>query len=207
MRAPILTAVVLLAAGLGVVATGSRPAAAADRKHDFAVHGIGALSCAQLDATAPANALEVRNLLASWLMGYISAVNRIQPGTYDATPVQDQNALVNMVAGVCGKNPNARVETVSSVVLQSLEKAKLTAESPEVTVTVGKNSTVLRQDTLKRLERVLVEQKDLPAREANGETGNNLQIALIKFQTAQKLPQTGLPDPATVVRALIELKS
>lgn len=207
MRAPIFKAAVLLTVGLGAVAVGFRPAAAADTKHDFAVHGIGALSCEQLNATTPANAPEVRNLLASWLLGYISAVNRIQPGTYDATPVQDQNALVNMVTGVCGKNPDARVETVSYVVLQSLEKAKLTAESPEVTITVGKTSTVLRQDTLNHLEQVLVAQKDLAAGQADGEAGGDLQAALVKFQTAQKLPPTGLPDPATVVRALVELKS
>jgi hypothetical protein len=143
-------------------------------------------------------------VLASWIMGYVTAVNRTQSGTYDATPVQDQGAMVNMVAGVCAQHPNAVVETVTNAVLASLETAKLSAPSPEVVVTVGKRATVLRQSTLQSLQQVLIAQKYLPAGEADGKFGAGTQAALVKFQTAQHLPATGLPDPATVVRALIE---
>jgi peptidoglycan hydrolase-like protein with peptidoglycan-binding domain len=52
----------------------------------------------------------------------------------------------------------------------------------------------------------LVAQAYLPANQANGTFGPKTQAALVKFQTAQKLPATGLPDPATVVRALVEMK-
>jgi hypothetical protein len=188
------------------LATGSRPALAADAGHSFAVHGVGALTCSGLNATPAKDAPAMRGLLASWLLGYVTAMNRIQDVTYDATPVQDQYALVNMVAGVCGKHPNLPVETVAFAVLQTLEKAKLADASPEVTVTVGKLSTVLRKETLDKLQLFLVAQAYLPASQANGTFGPKTQAALVKFQTAQKLPATGLPDPATVVRALVEMK-
>jgi peptidoglycan hydrolase-like protein with peptidoglycan-binding domain len=191
----------------GLFAFSAIPAQAADTKHDFAVHGIGALSCADLTATSAKNMPVVRGLLASWLLGYVTAMNRSQTVTYDVTPVQEQGALVNMVAGVCQKHPNVPIETVSYIVLQTLEKAKLSSESPEVTVTVGKASTILRQDTLQRLQKVLVSLQYLDANQATGSFGAKTQDALIKFQTAQNLPKTGLPDPATVVRALVEMKS
>jgi hypothetical protein len=179
-------------------------ASASDTSRSFAVHGVGALTCAKLNAVPAADAAEVRMVLASWIMGYVTAVNRTQSGTYDATPVQDQGAMVNMVAGVCAQHPNAAVETITNAVLTSLETAKLSAPSPEVTVTVGKRATVLRQSTLQSLQQVLIAQKYLPAGEADGKFGAGTQAALVKFQTAQHLPATGLPDPATVVRALIE---
>jgi hypothetical protein len=181
-------------------------AAAADAGHAFAVHGVGALTCAGLNATPAKDAPAMRGLLASWLLGYVTAMNRTQDVTYDATPVQDQFALVNMVAGVCSQHPTLPVETVAFAVLHSLEKAKLATASPEVTVTVGKLSTVLRKDTLDKLQLFLVAQAYLTASQANGTFGPKTQAALVKFQTAQKLPATGLPDPATVVRALVEMK-
>jgi peptidoglycan hydrolase-like protein with peptidoglycan-binding domain len=188
-------------------AVGLGPAVAADANHDFAVHGIGALTCTQL-TNAPAKAQEqVRVVLASWLLGYLTALNRTDAVTYDATPVQDEGALVNMVAGVCKLHPKVPVEAVAFSVFQSLDKAKLATASPEIKVTVGKSSTVLRQDTLSKVEKVLVSLKYLPAGQATGAFSGSTAVALLKFQTAQKLPTTGLPDPATVVRALVELKT
>jgi len=183
------------------------PAAAADANHDFAVHGIGAISCNQLTNAPAKSQAEVRVVLASWLLGYVTAMNRTDAVTYDATPVQDQGALVNMVSGVCKLHPKVPVEAVAFSVFQSLDKAKLATASPEIKVTVGKSSTVLRQDTLDKVEKVLVSLKYLPAGQATGAFTSSTAVALLKFQTAQKLPTTGLPDPATVVRALVELKT
>lgn len=206
MKKSVWMGAALAAAWMVSSGIGSRTAWAADGDHAFAVHGVGALTCSGLNATPAKDAPLMRGLLASWLLGYVTAMNRIQDVTYDATPVQDQFALVNMVAGVCTKHPAVPVETVAFAVLQSLEKAKLVTASPEVTVKVGKLSTVLRQDTLDKLQWFLVGQAYLPANQANGTFGPRTEAALLKFQTAQKLPATGLPDPATVVRALVEMK-
>jgi hypothetical protein len=195
----------LLAAGVWAAAV--LPAVAADAKHDFAVHGIGALTCTQL-TNAPAKAQpQIRIVLGSWLLGYLTAMNRTDAVTYDATPVQDQAALVNMVSGVCKLHPKVPVEAVAYSIFESLGKAKLATASPEIKVTVGKSSTVLRQDTLDEVEKVLVSLKYLPAGQATGAFSSSTAVALLKFQLDQKLPETGLPDPATVVRALVEMKT
>jgi hypothetical protein len=210
MKTPYFAAALVIAAG--VMSAGARPATAADTKHSFAVHGIGALSCAEManamtqvdPQTKATSEAAVRSTLASWMLGYVTALNRMDPATYDATPVQDDVPLVNMVVGVCSKNPTARVETVVSAIFTSLDKAKLPTESPEVKVTVGAQSTVLRQATLLSLEKALVAQKLLKSADADGKFDDNVKAALVKYQTAQKLPQTGLPDADTVIRALVE---
>ncbi|HQT65120.1 MAG: hypothetical protein B7Z75_09335 [Acidocella sp. 20-57-95] len=210
----------LLGCGL-LGATLAHPALAADTKHSFAVHGIGAVGCADLiKGLTPGDAKTmtpdqlkqqnsdqavIRMSLGSWLLGYVSEINRVQAGAYDVTPVQQEDALINMVAGVCAKHPDARVETVADVVFTSLAKAKVPSESPEVKASAGNNATVLRQSTLVQLEKTLVSEKLLKEADANGKYGPAVQAALVKFQTAQKLPVTGLPDPATVIRALVGL--
>jgi hypothetical protein len=206
MRAPYSMAGILLTAGLLYSSgAGIKPAAAADANHVFAVHGIGSLSCLDVSKALSNGDAGVRDVLASWVFGYVTAINRNEPATYDLTPVQDGAALVNMVVGVCQKNSTTPVETVVNAVFQSLAKAKLPASSPEIMVTVGKQETVLRVSTLEKLQQVLASLKYMPTSDANGKFGRVTQVALIKFQTAQHMPQSGLPDPATVVRALVEM--
>jgi peptidoglycan hydrolase-like protein with peptidoglycan-binding domain len=132
-------------------------------------------------------------------------MNRSESSTYDATPVQETGALVNMVVAVCQNHAATPVETVVNAVFRSLSKAKLSVASPEITVTAGKQLTVIRQATLKQMQEFLVSIKYMPMSEANGKFGPDTKAALVKFQIAQHLPQSGLPDPATVLRALIEM--
>lgn len=133
----------------------------------------------------------------------MTAVNRLEPDTYDATPVQMPDALVNMVVGVCQKQPNVKVETVVYSVIRALEAAKSSDESPEIAVTAAGQSTVIRKDTFIKLQQALITDKYLNGT-ADGAFGPNVQAALLKFQKAEHLPETGIPDPDTVIRALVE---
>jgi hypothetical protein len=211
MKARYISAGVLMAAGMLAVglhktgtSIGPAPAVAADSQHTFAVHGIGALSCGQMITGLQQGDVGIRGALASWMFGYVSAMNRGDSGVYDMTPVQEQAALVNMVVGVCQKHAPVPVESVVDAVFQALGKAKLTTESPDITVTVAKNNAVLRQATLQQLQEVLVARKYMPSSAANGTFGPVTQAALMKYQAAEHLPQTGVPDAATIVRALVE---
>lgn len=177
---------------------------AADQKGQFALHGIGALSCADLEQTFSKDEAPARASLSSWLLGYISAVNRERSDTYDATVVQVPDALVNMVAGVCRTNSSARVESVTYSLLQAFNEAKLSAESPEMQLGVDGHRTVLREETLRSVQHALIAQSVLKGR-ADGVFDARTQAALHAFQQAQHLPDTGLPDPATIVRLLVEI--
>ena len=201
LKASVLPMAILLAA-----TAGSGNADAADKKGNFALHGAGALSCEQLTSGLLGGHAAVREALGSWILGYLSALNRERTDTYDITPIQDPNALVNMVVSVCDKDRNARVETVVFTIGRLLERAKVAEESPEQTVNVLGRTATLRKDTLIALERVLVADKLLTGK-ADGEFDGNTEAALKKYQEAQKLPVTGLPDAATIARALIETQA
>jgi hypothetical protein len=195
---------IVFAAGLLVVAGGIQSARALDAKGMFAVHGVGALSCGDVTSALLKGDVSIRPTVLSWLMGYLSAMNRIQPGTYDVTPVQVPDALINMVVGVCQKDASARVETVAYSVFHAMASAGLSAASPEMQVTANGQTTTLRKDTLVAVEKYLIAEKFLHG-DADGSFGATTQAALVDFQKKQNLPQTGLPDPATIVRALVEI--
>lgn len=198
------------AAAAGFLVLGSlaasdvQPAAAADAKGAFALHGVGALTCKDVTGALLKGDTSIRTTLASWMLGYVSAMNRIDAGTYDVTPVQIPDALVNMVVGICQKDADARVETITYAVFHAFDPAKTTAESPEIQVTANGQVTTLRKDSLMAVQRYLVAQKLLHGN-ADGTFGSETEAALHTFQQKQNLPNTGLPDPATVVRILIEL--
>jgi hypothetical protein len=181
----------------------SFPAAhAADAKGSFALHGIGALTCADVIERTKTNP-GMRDQLAAWLLGYVSATNRIRPNTYDITPIQQPLVLASMVSNVCAGNADSRVETVAHSVMTAIAPAGAKSESPVMKVESGKNFVELRKETLKAVQLALVNRKLLSG-DATGEFGASTEKALIDFQTAQKLSVTGLPDPATLMRLLIE---
>jgi hypothetical protein len=168
------------------------------------LHGVGAVTCGDVTNALLKGNVAIRATLSSWLMGYISAMNRLQPDTYDAVPVQVPDAVINMVVGVCQKDANARVETAAYSVFHALASAALTAESPEVEMTANGQTTLLRKDTLIAVQKYLISEKLLRG-DADGSFGPTTQTALTDFQKKQNLPQTGLPDPATIVRVLVEI--
>lgn len=193
---------VLLSAGTLAAAISSPAVHAADAKGVFALHGIGALTCSQMGESIKANAA-VRDQLAVWLLGYMSATNRARPDNYDITPIQQPLVLATMVSNLCTSNASARVETVVHSVLTALAPAGSRAESPLVRAEAGKNVVELRGDTLMAVQQALIDRKILRDK-ATGAFGTPTEKALGEFQKAQKLNVTGLPDPVTVMRLLIE---
>ena len=177
-------------------------ARAADSKGEFALHGVGALTCNDVTGALLKGDASVRSVLASWLMGYVSAMNRFQRDTYDATPVQSPEALVNMVVGLCQKNDSARIETAAQSLFKILEKAKLTTASPEIQTAAGGRATTLRKDTLIAVQKRLRSLK-LLRDDADGSFGPATAAAIREYQKREKMPETSLPDPATIVKLLV----
>lgn len=173
---------------------------AADPKGSYALHGIGALPCSEL-ATHIKDDATAREQLAAWLLGYVSATNRLGAKTYDALPIQQVGVLVELVGSVCGANPRALVETAAFSVLKALDAARATAESPLVTATVNGKSVVLRKAALVSVQESLIQRKLLKTK-ATGDFGKATEQALRDFQKAQGLAETGLPDLASMLRLL-----
>jgi hypothetical protein len=148
----------------------------------------------------------MRPLLTSWILGYITASDRLVKDTFDASPVMAPEALTAMVIGVCQRYPDARVETVANTVLTQLAPARVMHESPVVEARAGDRVVPIRKATLIAVQTALLKNK-LTREPADGDFGNGTAAALKTFQKSQNLTETGLPDPATVVRLLVEMPS
>lgn len=178
-------------------------AQAADDKGNFALRGIGAQNCGLLIEQMQQDQAVVP-VVTTWLLGYVTAVNRLTPETYDISPVVDSSALMRMVVGVCQKFPDSRFETVVADVLQALGLARVKSDSPIVEAKSGDISVQIRQETLLAVQQALVQRNYLRAT-PDGIFGPRTEAALKGFQKDQELGETGVPDAPTVVRLLVEL--
>jgi Putative peptidoglycan binding domain len=195
---------IMLAAplALGLLAPGK--AGATDALGSFAVHGMGAQTCEILTKTAAQESSLTRAALSSWMMGYLTAFNRLQADTFDASPVTAGASLAEMVLSLCGNNQAATVEAVAFSLLRQLSPARQTKDSPILQVRAGNVATAIRKEVLIKLQTELVKLKHYDG-PANGDYNDKVKAALEAFQKAQNLSPTGLPDASTIVRMLVEL--
>ena len=174
-----------------------------DGKGNFAVHGLGAQTCQILleelkaDKTAPA-------LAESWLMGYVTAVNRLDTETYDALPVLDSNVLLAIVVNICQQHPDNLVETVAKEIINTLSSARSKHESPILEITNDDRSVHVRVDTLTDMQRKLAQMGYLK-NSADGIYNESTKEAISKFQREEKLSITGIPDAPTIIHLLVEI--
>lgn len=180
----------------------SHAARAADARGNFAVNGIGATSCADTVGAINHGQVAVRAELSSWLMGYISALNRVDPNTFDIVPVQSANAMTNLVVNICAKNGKAMVAGVANSIIDTLKLGALHTSSPLVTASFGGKSVAIRETTLKRLQTYLKKHKYLSG-PVDGQFGPSTQAAIKAFQVKQKLVVNSLPDAETVIQAVV----
>jgi murein L,D-transpeptidase YcbB/YkuD len=193
------SAVVVGALALGLAA----PVEAATEDGSFSIRGLGAQECGaiveplQNDAAAATAA-------TAWLLGYTTAFNRVQEDTFDVSPLVDATAMLRMVVGTCQRAPDALVETVAFEVLRALATARVIGSTPIVETRAGDQVATVRRETLASMQSKLIELGHLSG-SPDGAFGPQTAAALRAFQQEQELPQTGIADPATVVRLLVEL--
>lgn len=195
-----LTTGLIIAAA--IVASGASPALASDAKGSYAIRGVGSQECQTL-----MQELEKDKggsvTVASWMLGYMTAVNRYEPTTFDISPVTDVRALTNIALALCQKNPKARLETVLSDMLRAMARARVRADSPLVELKSGETTVSVRQEVLLNVQQRL-NQRGLLKAKADGNYGPQTEAALKEYQKAEKLPITGVADAATVLRMLVE---
>ena len=186
-------------AGVFVLAT---PALASDVKGNYAIRGVGSQDCKTLTERLSQDK-DLGVPLASWMLGYMSAVNRYEPTTFDITPVTDVRALTNIAVALCTKHPTTRFEVVLADMLRALGRARVRSDSPMVDMKSGDATASLRQETLLLGQQRLNERGVLKGK-PDGSFGPQTEAALKDYQKAEKLPVTGVADSATVIRLLIE---
>ena len=176
-------------------------ALAADPAGNFAVRGIGSQLCSALNDQVAKKDPNLAATLESWVSGYVTSMNRLQPDTFDASPILQNGALAQMVVNVCQRTPKSAVETVTFDIFKALSPARVHAASTNVTATSDGKTIVLRRETLIALQTALTRQ-GVGKEAATGLFTPATATALKAFQAKAKLTQTGLPDPATTIALL-----
>jgi len=178
---------------------------ASDAKGNYALRGVGSQDCGTLVQQLqkdPGGAINV----ASWILGYMTAVNRYEPTTFDIAPVTDARALTNIAISLCQKNPKARLESVLADMMRAMARTRVQSESPLVEMKSGNVSVNVRQEVLLAVQQRL-NQRGLLKAKADGSYGPQTEAVLKEFQKIEKLPVTGVVDSATVLRLLVDQPS
>lgn len=182
-------------------AASSGPASAADANGRFTIRGVGQESCqAYLSALAdPANSS--RHI--SWLMGYVTAENRLLQNTYDLLPTLDGLDFVKTVGLVCRSNPQESLALAANNTLVALRPLGQTGETPVVTLSNRGKSLQVRKGVLQLVQAGLAG-KGLYKGDQSGNAGADFYKAVEALQQKERLPVTGLPDVDTIIRAVVK---
>jgi len=190
-----------LAAG-GVLAAGLvlavPQAEAADGEGLFAVKGVGGLRCSEM-VGAIEDTRELQQNLAGWLEGYITAHNRLSENTFDATPWQRIELLLDLLVSHCQQNPDVNLFNSVRLMLQALEPTRLERQSEVQEISLPDGGRMeLYNATIRQMQQQLIERGHLDAG-ADGIYGPQTGEALASFQRARGLEVTEVPDQRTLL--------
>src|SRR5690606_2141414 len=101
-----------LVPGLLVSFSLTMPAMAATKDGSFSIRGFGAQSCGKI-AEPLENDPRAAEAALAWLLGYVTAFNRVHQDTFDVSPIVDGADLLRMIVGTCKRTQEALVETVA----------------------------------------------------------------------------------------------
>ncbi|MCA8927264.1 MAG: peptidoglycan-binding protein [Alphaproteobacteria bacterium] len=197
---------ILLVGVLALVVSGTG-ARADDKDGKYAVRGAGAQSCERFVSYMGSSDAAVKRetvlIYDAWFSGYASHVNRVAEKTYDISPIVSSIDMLNLLIQQCARNPKALVETIAAGVLSGLAPGKVAEESELVTVADGENKREYRRSTILAVQVKLAAQK-LLTEKPDGRFGPKTSAALMQFQKAEKLPETGFLDARTLLRLVLK---
>lgn len=182
---------------------GASSASAETSTGQYATYAVGAQTCATvLEAYQSSNQANVVLEVSTWLSGYISGVNRLTPETYDITPFMNHSSLAVLTLRLCENNSDRLYESVVNALLGVFGPLRATEESLGIQVGRGVQVTTLRQSSIGPLQEELVSGGFLDAQSVDGVVGPKTLDAVLSWQKANNLAETGTFDPFTVLGLL-----
>jgi len=172
------------------------PIAAADAGGRFAVDGAGRQSCARFSAAQEARGPAL-TMFAGWIDGYLTGFNHFNDDTFDVTPWQTVDLLVLKMARYCAEHPEERFIDALNKLIVVLAPQRLTEESPLTAVSANGLNVLLYTAQVDRIVEALAAQGFLEPGAADGLDAAGAR-ALRAFQADRSLPESGLPDQATL---------
>lgn len=193
----------LTAAAISALCLWSATAQAANEQGQFAVRGVGVMDCANFTKEYKARS-QAAFIFAGWLDGYISAVNRLQPGTFDSVPWQLSDFLMLLINNHCAANPDHRLFTVVQQLLAYYGEQRMPTSSERIDAKADDKTVSVYKEVMRRAQLAL-SKAGVYSGTADGVFGPKTRAAFEAFQEKSNLTKTGLPDQQTLYR-LFEVK-
>lgn len=178
-------------------------AIAADADGQFSVRGFGSISCQDFISVVEENDTDALVAHAHWLQGYFSAHNRKKPETFDTVPVYRAQDILTLVRSVCERIPEQPVEAAANASVNLFERVHVTADSEVTTVENDGRQTSVRKGVIAEVQQALSDMGYYDS-EVDGLFGRKTATAISNYQGETNLPETGLPDLATLVEIFTE---
>lgn len=172
------------------------PVVAATASGDFAARGAGTASCAAYTDVRTRKAPEVAAFM-SYIDGYLSAANRYEVDTYDLTPFHNQAMLALILDKYCKEHAQDIMAVAALRLTAAVHPLRLTQKSTKIQVVDGANRVMVYEAILQKAQAELT-RKGLYKGQADGKYSPAVKTALVAFQKQSKLPESGVPDPATL---------
>lgn len=177
------------------------PARAFSEKGEFAVKGLGADTCRNFVKAAAEKLASVAEF-RGWVEGYLTAVNRYRPDTFDIAPWETSGMLLSLIRAHCEQHPDDRLFEVVHQLQLLLAQDRLATRSEVAEIGEGEQKLRIYGEVIKRVQQALIDRKLLDGK-ADGAFGPKTKVALETFQKQQNLPVTGLPDQQTLFELLL----
>jgi len=178
---------------------------AADQRGDFAMQGIGRVSCEVFLQEREKNSKLYWNI-GGWIDGYLTGYNVHVDDTYDITsyaPMDAADSFVILLARHCQNNPDDPVGVIVKALSEQMHETRLQQADKVVQVKVDGRTYALYPTVIARMKGTL---KDLGYYDGpvDGGFGPAVESALRRYQEAEKLPVTGAPTQQTLLRILFK---
>lgn len=173
-------------------------ALAADEEGKFAVKGMGLATCEQFLKVRDEKAPQYYQF-GGWVNGYLSAVNRYEEQTFDIAPWQSTNLMINLLGRFCEQRKDLPFVQAVRLMVNSLEKDRLTNSVERVEAKVGDKSVYLYEATMRLVQLELTDAGFYNGK-PDGKFGRQTRKALEQYQAKMGIPKTGLPDQLTLAR-------
>ncbi|MEQ9640179.1 MAG: peptidoglycan-binding domain-containing protein [Alphaproteobacteria bacterium] len=169
---------------------------AADEQGRFAVKGPGLASCQDF-VNHVQDKSQTFYVMGGWLLGFLSAHNLHMEETYDAASWQSGEVLLGLMENYCKQRPDERYAEAAIKLIRLLMPYRLTTESRLIRAENGEHRVAVYEEVMRRAQEALKAQGYYSG-VVDGLYGPGSKTALSKFQEANKLPVTGVPDPRTM---------
>jgi hypothetical protein len=190
-------------AALTLCIAAAPPAWSADADGAYAIKGLGRKTCAEaaVDLGAGAGA---KTVYGAWLEGYVTGINRSSEGLYDLTPWQTPELLLSVVVQACVPTPDDKLIVALDRVLRGMSPLRMTERAPIVALRKGGSYVNIYETVLNRAIARLDALGHSPG-PAAPRVDARVVRAIGDFQASRGLPETGIPDQATLFNLFVEV--